>query len=84
MRNQLSSEAMKRIYRCTNCLNLSTRPRVTFNSEGWCNACTWSKEKSTIDWRKRKEELFEQIKKNKRNSEYDCLVPIVVAKIAHM
>ena len=30
---------------CTNCLNTSTRPRITFDKNGLCNACQWVKEK---------------------------------------
>ena len=36
------------IFRCKNCLNISTRPRITFDEKGWCNACQWVKEKKSI------------------------------------
>ena len=30
---------------CKNCLNVSTRPRITFDERGWCNACRWMEER---------------------------------------
>ena len=30
---------------CKNCLNMSTRPRITFDKRGWCNACQWMEDK---------------------------------------
>ena len=38
------------IFWCKNCLNMSTRPRITFDDKGWCNACQWMTEKKTLDW----------------------------------
>ena len=47
-----------KVFRCTNCLNVSTRPRISFDERGWCNACQWSEEKKDIDWEKRRKELY--------------------------
>ena len=33
---------------CKNCLNMSTRPRITFDEKGWCNACQWMEEKKKL------------------------------------
>ena len=33
------------IFWCKNCLNASTRPRITFDKRGYCNACQWAEEK---------------------------------------
>jgi N-acetyl sugar amidotransferase len=64
-------------FRCTNCLNLSTRPRITFDERGWCNACQWSEEKKDIDWGKRKQELYSLLEGSKNsNGFYDCMVPV--------
>ena len=38
-----------KVFRCKNCLNISTRPRISFDKRGWCNACQWTEEKKTID-----------------------------------
>ena len=34
---------------------MSTRPRITFDERGSCNACQWSEEKKKLDWKKRQE-----------------------------
>ena len=40
------------VFWCKNCLNMSTRPRITFDDEGNCNACQWAEEKKVIDWKR--------------------------------
>ena len=47
----------KEVFWCSSCLNMSTRPRITFDQEGRCNACQWSDEKKTFNWKEREEEL---------------------------
>ena len=42
---------------CTRCLTMSTRPRISFNKEGVCNACLWTEKKKTINWSNREKEL---------------------------
>jgi N-acetyl sugar amidotransferase len=67
----------KKITWCKNCLNMSTRPRITFDERGWCNACQWMEEKKTLDWSKRQLELETLIKKYKSTSgNFDCIVPV--------
>ena len=41
---------MKKYFWCKNCLNMSTRPRITFDEKGFCNACQWMAEKKVLDW----------------------------------
>jgi N-acetyl sugar amidotransferase len=57
----------------------SSRPRVRFNSDGICNACTNAEDKKKINWSKREAEFFEILEKIKNNKEnnsvYDCIVP---------
>tara|TARA_Y100000591_G_C21285305_1_gene429234 strand:- start:44 stop:187 length:144 start_codon:yes stop_codon:yes gene_type:complete len=36
------------IFWCKNCLNMSTRPRIEFDKNGWCNACQWMEEKKLL------------------------------------
>jgi len=56
---------------------MSTRPRISFDKKGLCNACVWSKEKTNINWNKRKQELKKILDQyRKKNGEYDCLVPV--------
>ena len=47
------------LLRCKNCLNTATRPRIEFDSRGWCNACQWMEEKKVLDWNARQEELIQ-------------------------
>ena len=42
---------------CSRCLTMSTRPRISFNQEGVCNACLWTEKKKKSDWSKREKEL---------------------------
>ena len=48
---------MSDIFWCKSCLNMSTRPRITFDKNNICNACTWAEEKKIIDWKVREKEL---------------------------
>lgn len=67
----------KKIFWCKNCLNMSTRPRITFDDRGWCNACQWMEEKKTMDWSQRKEELNSLLDKYRcTNGNFDCIVPV--------
>ncbi len=67
----------KKIFWCNNCLNMSTRPRITFDNRGWCNACQWMEEKKRIDWKSREKELKNLLDKHKSTTgNFDCLVPV--------
>ena len=67
----------KKVFWCKNCLNMSTRPRITFDKRGWCNACTWAEEKKSLDWSERENLLIELLKDNKSKvGSYDCIVPV--------
>lgn len=53
-----------------------TRPRVTFDKKGVCNACDWAEEKKKINWRQRREELMDILSKYRgKSGPYDCVVP---------
>ena len=67
----------KEVFWCKNCLNMSTRPRITFDSRGWCNACQWMEEKKTLDWSKREKELDDLLNKHRsKDGGFDCIVPV--------
>ena len=67
----------KTIFWCKNCLNMSTRPRISFDARGWCNACQWMEEKKGMDWSPRKKELETLLEKNRsRTGNFDCIVPV--------
>jgi N-acetyl sugar amidotransferase len=62
---------------CSGCLTMSTRPRITFNEEGLCNACVWKEKKQHLDWDSRLSELNNLLDLHRRNNgEFDCLVPL--------
>jgi len=67
----------KDIFWCQNCLNMSTRPRISFNNKGWCNACQWMEEKKELDWSLREQELITLLDKYRKNDGgFDCIVPV--------
>jgi N-acetyl sugar amidotransferase len=67
---------MKKIMWCTNCLAMSTRPRISFDEKGWCNACKWMEEKKKINWEEREMQLVNLLDKYRKNDgSFDCLVP---------
>ena len=42
---------------CSSCLSMSTRPRITFDESGKCNACQWKETKKSINWEARSNQL---------------------------
>ncbi len=66
-----------KVFRCKSCLNTSNRPRIEFDENGICNACQWANEKKTsVDWKKRQEELVALLNKYRNPNNYDCLIPV--------
>ena len=65
------------VFWCKRCVMPSTRPRITFNQEGVCNACVHAENKKKgIDWARRKIELGALCDKYRRKDGYfDVLVP---------
>jgi N-acetyl sugar amidotransferase len=62
---------------CTQCLSMSTRPRIKFDDRGWCNACLWAEKKKTLDWNARGKELESLLAKHRRtDGRFDCLTPV--------
>lgn len=58
---------------------MSTRPRVSFDDRGFCNACQWSEsKKKNIDWEERKNLLRSVLNdyRSKSDSGFDCVVPV--------
>ena len=55
---------------------MSTRPRITFDEKGWCNACQWMEEKKNLNWVERLSELEQLITKFRKNGDFDCIVPV--------
>ncbi len=61
---------------CSNCVMPDTRPRITFDERGWCNACQWAEEKKALDWGSRWTLLEELCDKYRSKSGFDCIVPV--------
>ena len=85
----MKNRAIENLRWCSNCLTMSTRPRITFDEKGRCNACRWVNEKSKIDWVGRSKELELLVDRHRKSSgEFDCLVPMSGGKdgsyVAHM
>tara|TARA_A100000164_G_scaffold302072_1_gene277459 strand:- start:35 stop:1153 length:1119 start_codon:yes stop_codon:yes gene_type:complete len=67
----------KKIFWCSKCLSMSTRPRISYDKDKVCNACKWTEKKKKINWKKRKIELESLLSKyRKKNGQFDCLVPV--------
>ncbi len=67
----------KKVFWCKNCLNMSTRPRITFDERGWCNACQWMEEKKTMDWSSRQGELEKVLEKYRsKDGSFDCITTV--------
>ena len=79
VRDTLGSSFRKdgEIFWCTTCVAMSTRPRITFDAEGKCNACQWADRKKTLDWAPRQHQL-EALLDGARKSDggFDCVVPV--------
>ena len=45
----LSDKKKEELKWCTNCVMMSTRPRISFDKKGRCNACQWAIKKKKIN-----------------------------------
>ena len=62
---------------CIKCILPNTRPNLTLNSDGLCNACETHSNKIEIDWKNREGMLLKIIKNAKhRSNGYDCVIPV--------
>ena len=69
---------MSQINYCKGCFMPSTRPRISFGEDGFCNGCIYNRNRSSdIDWEQRKKELIDlvtQSKNKESNPTYDCVI----------
>lgn len=73
----MENTATPAVHWCSNCLSMSTRPRIKFDARGWCNACQWSEKKQSLDWASRQKELEALLARHRRNDgTFDCIVPV--------
>lgn len=62
---------------CKKCTVSNQRPRITFDENGVCSACSYAEYKREhIDWEERERELVDLCNRHrKKNGEYDVIVP---------
>ena len=63
---------------CKNCVYPETKPDLSLDENGICDACRFVGVKNSIDWNKRKDELVQIFEKfrSKDGSNYDCIIPV--------
>lgn len=70
----------KSVVECAQCLYKSSHPfGLRFDEKGVCTGCITHREKTTLDWNARFQELEKlvtKLKKKNKNKYYDCVVPI--------
>lgn len=63
---------------CTKCVMPDTKPDLSFDSEGVCNACRNFEKRINVNWSQRKTELLTLLEKyrSKNSSNWDCIIPV--------
>ena len=63
---------------CKRCCLPSTKPHLSFDEEGICNACRNYENRKSVDWDERKAELMEILDRyrSKDHSNWDCIIPV--------
>lgn len=67
-----------KIQYCKKCCLPATKPHLSFDERGVCNACNNYENRKAIDWKSRKEELKSILERyrSKDGSNYDCIIPV--------
>jgi N-acetyl sugar amidotransferase len=63
---------------CTRCVMPNTKPDLSFDEEGVCNACRNLERRKEVDWDARHKELLTILGRHRRSdgSNWDCIVPV--------
>lgn len=63
---------------CKKCCLPSTKPHLSFDEEGVCNACRNYENRKKVDWDARKNELMQILDRyrSKDGSNWDCIIPV--------
>lgn len=63
---------------CTKCLMPDTKPDLSFDDDGVCNACLNFNNRKNVDWAKREQELRTILDRHRCNdgSNWDCIIPV--------
>lgn len=67
----------RRVVYCARCVMSNTRPRITFDVDGVCNACRYAERKWLgMDWDARRAEFFALLNQYRsKDGSWDCIVP---------
>lgn len=69
---------------CANCVTPNTRPNITLDAEGVCNACRAHLSRPSINWSQRKAEFQNVVAQaSARAAAYDCVIPVSGGKDSH-
>ncbi len=69
---------------CRRCILPDTRPFLSLDEEGICNACRTHEHRPAMDWDARRAQFLDVVKNAKANSRgYDCLIPVSGGKDSH-
>lgn len=63
---------------CTRCIMPDTKPDLSFDAAGVCNACRNFEGRAVVAWDSRKRELIELVGRyrNRNGTNWDCIVPV--------
>ena len=63
---------------CSKCLLPNSKPDLTFDEQGVCNACTNYEDRSHVDWSAREKEFLDIVERyrSQNASTWDCIVPV--------
>lgn len=76
---------LQKLRYCTRCVMPETRPDLSFDEKGVCDACRSQELKDQLDWDARTQELHQLLEdyRDPTGSNYDCLVPVSGGKDSH-
>ena len=63
---------------CTRCVMPSTKPDLSFDTEGVCNACRNYENRTAVNWDARQQELTQLLDRyrSKDGKYWDCIIPV--------
>lgn len=70
---------------CKKCVYPETKPDLTFDKQGVCDACRSAELKEKINWSEREKEFKKIVSqfRNKSGNNYDCIIPVSGGKDSH-
>ena len=75
MNTKFQDQGARHILYCKKCLMPTSRPRISFDENGVCNACKNALYKQNINWKEREQELLTLLEKYRSSKNpWDCIV----------